>query len=171
MGLGKSQGVVIRRIVSFDQDDAGDWRAWLDCGHPQHVRHQPPFINRPWVEDEAGREEKVGAELGCVRCDRFELPEGLEAYKETPEFTETSIPKGLLKDHSTKRGVWGLIRVSAGQLRYVTPQQTFVVMSGEPGIVVPEMVHHVEAQGEVRFKVEFLRRPGLSGGLTVAPTR
>ncbi len=35
------------------------------------------------------------------------LPDNLEAYKRTPEFDENSVPKGLLKAHQTKQGVWG----------------------------------------------------------------
>ncbi|MCY7346517.1 MAG: DUF3565 domain-containing protein [Pyrinomonadaceae bacterium] len=38
-----------RKIIGFDKDDAGDWRAELDCGHFQHVRHKPPLVAREWV--------------------------------------------------------------------------------------------------------------------------
>jgi hypothetical protein len=34
-------------IVGFHQDDVGDWVADLACGHTQHIRHQPPWVNRP----------------------------------------------------------------------------------------------------------------------------
>lgn len=47
-----------------------------------------------------------------------ELPEGLEPYRQTDVFTEVSIPAGLRKDHCTKPGVWGLIQVAEGRLRY-----------------------------------------------------
>ncbi len=36
------------RIVGFHQDEHQDWVAELDCGHNQHVRHDPPFQTRPW---------------------------------------------------------------------------------------------------------------------------
>jgi tellurite methyltransferase len=58
-----------RKIINFDKDEAGDWRAELECGHLQHVRHKPPIASRPWVLTEAGRREKLGAELDCVKCD------------------------------------------------------------------------------------------------------
>ncbi len=32
-----------RKIVGFDKDSENDWRAELDCGHFQHVRHKPPL--------------------------------------------------------------------------------------------------------------------------------
>ncbi|MDA0978297.1 MAG: DUF3565 domain-containing protein [Proteobacteria bacterium] len=112
-----------RQICGYDKDDRGDWIARLDCGHGQHVRHKPPFTNRPWVETADGRAGKLGAELDCVRCDRFEFPEDLTSYRRTPDFDETSIPAGLLKDHSTKTGTWGLIRVQSGELQYTAGEQ------------------------------------------------
>ncbi len=56
-------------IVAFSQDDAGDWVAMLACGHRQHVRHKPPFIERPWVLEPAGRERFIGFPLNCRICD------------------------------------------------------------------------------------------------------
>ena len=35
------------------------------------------------------------------------LPNNVTAYKKTPVFDETIIPKGLLTSHQTKAGVWG----------------------------------------------------------------
>ena len=46
-----------------------------------------------------------------------ELPPGLEPYKRTPLFTGATVPAGLLKDHSTKEGTWGLINVEEGETR------------------------------------------------------
>ena len=34
-------------IVGYFQDENQDWVAKLKCGHNQHVRHNPPWINRP----------------------------------------------------------------------------------------------------------------------------
>jgi Protein of unknown function (DUF3565) len=36
-----------QRIVGFHQDNAQHWVAELECGHNQHVRHDPPWTNRP----------------------------------------------------------------------------------------------------------------------------
>jgi hypothetical protein len=58
-----------RKIINFDRDDLGDWRAELDCGHYQHVRHKPPLISRLWVLTAEGRREKIGVELECKKCD------------------------------------------------------------------------------------------------------
>lgn len=58
-----------RKIIGFDKDDEGDWRAKLECGHLQHVRHQPPLITREWILSEEGRREKLGAQLECRKCE------------------------------------------------------------------------------------------------------
>jgi hypothetical protein len=67
----ETQGVA-RRIVAFHLDAAGHWVADLDCGHGQHVRHDPPWMNREWVTTEEGRKEHVGRELICQKCGRGE---------------------------------------------------------------------------------------------------
>lgn len=63
------------RITGFEKDDEGHWRAALECGHFQHVRHDPPLTTRPWVQTEAGRASRVGFELDCKRCDEEVEPE------------------------------------------------------------------------------------------------
>ena len=147
-----------RTIIDFQLDEAGDWVAALDCGHPQHVRHRPPFVNRPWVTTPAGREAMLGTELNCVRCDRMEWPEGFAAYRRTPEFNEETVPAGLRRNHTTKRGVWARIHVLAGALQYHVEEpvcRSFLLAAGTSGTIVPEMPHRVEVVGSVRFFVEF----------------
>lgn len=61
-------------ITGYHQDEAGDWVAELACGHDQHVRHRPPFEQRPWVLSEQGRAERIAMPLSCPLCDRGELP-------------------------------------------------------------------------------------------------
>ncbi|HEY2731817.1 MAG TPA: DUF3565 domain-containing protein [Polyangia bacterium] len=57
-----------RRITGFHQDANQHWIAELECGHEQHVRHNPPWEIRPWVLTEASRGEMVGTVLDCVMC-------------------------------------------------------------------------------------------------------
>jgi hypothetical protein len=59
---------VRRRIVGFHQDVEGQWVADLECGHTQHMRHEPPWQVRPWVVTEPGRTGMVGQWLECVAC-------------------------------------------------------------------------------------------------------
>jgi hypothetical protein len=56
-------------IVGYHLDEEYDWVAELLCGHFQHVRHNPPFINRPWVTTDTGRFLMIGYELNCKICD------------------------------------------------------------------------------------------------------
>ncbi len=58
-----------QKIIGFDQDGEQDWRARLVCGHYQHVRHNPPLISRDWVVDAVGRDQKIGFDLECRKCD------------------------------------------------------------------------------------------------------
>ena len=57
-----------RKIVAFHQDGHGDWVADLECGHTQHVRHNPPWQNRPWAITTEGRSAQLGKELPCKKC-------------------------------------------------------------------------------------------------------
>ena len=62
------QPAIERRIIGFHQDEHGDWVADLECGHTQHVRHDPPWQNRPWVVTPEGRQSHIGTTLYCVLC-------------------------------------------------------------------------------------------------------
>ena len=56
-------------IVGYHRDDENHWVAELACGHFQHVRHNPPWVIRPWVISEAGRGAMLGQVLQCKKCD------------------------------------------------------------------------------------------------------
>jgi hypothetical protein len=56
-------------IAGFHRDEEQHWVAELACGHFQHVRHTPPWIERPWVVTEAGRSAAIGQLLDCRKCD------------------------------------------------------------------------------------------------------
>jgi len=62
-------------ITGYHMDDLGDWVAELRCNHFQHVRHNPPWMNREWVTTEAGRQSKLGETLECVKCDEGAPPD------------------------------------------------------------------------------------------------
>ena len=57
-----------QKIVGFHQDESGDWVADLECGHGQHVRHDPPWTVRAWVLTLEGRAAHIGNELLCKKC-------------------------------------------------------------------------------------------------------
>ena len=58
-----------RKIIGFHLDDEHHWVADLECGHGQHVRHDPPWQVREWVTTEAGRASRIGLELECLKCE------------------------------------------------------------------------------------------------------
>jgi hypothetical protein len=60
---------MLRSITGFHKDPEDDWVAELECGHFQHVRHNPPWVSRPWVETQIGRDSMLGKELHCRNCD------------------------------------------------------------------------------------------------------
>jgi tellurite resistance-related uncharacterized protein len=102
------------------------------------------------------------------------LPEGVEFYRRTASFTETSIPAGLLKDHHTKHDAWGLIRVEHGRLLYVVtdprrPASQSIVTSTMPAVIEPAILHRVEPIGPVLFHVEFHREITGSSEPTESP--
>ena len=65
-------------MTAYHQDERGDWVAELVCGHFQHVRHKPPWQNRPWVVSAAGREKMLGYELDWKKCDEGAPPDAKE---------------------------------------------------------------------------------------------
>lgn len=58
-----------RKIVNFHKDEEVFWVADLECGHTQHVRHNPPWQIREWVLTKEGRNKFLGKELNCKKCD------------------------------------------------------------------------------------------------------
>ena len=90
---------------------------------------------------------------------RSGLPAGLVAYRRTPVFGQDTIPTGLRREHRTAPGVWGLIVVIEGRLRFraLHPPNETILEPGSPIAVAPEQPHEVDPDGPVRFFVEFYR--------------
>ena len=78
-------------------------------------------------------------------------------YKSTPVFDEVTLPAGLRREHRTKAGAWGVIRVLEGRLRYqvIDPSSEVILEPGRPGLILPQQPHLVEPLGPVRMQVEF----------------
>ena len=153
---------MLRKILAFFQDREHHWVARLDCGHGRHLRHDPPFFDRAWVEQAERRADQLGKELDCPACDRSEMPADWVAYKRTPVFNKDSIPKGLMTSHRTRPGVWARIRCPRGRLEYRVEAPVNQVMVLDPqrdGIVIPGVTHRIRPLGEVSVFVEFYRGP------------
>ncbi len=93
------------------------------------------------------------------------LPHGVAPYKRTPVFDQDNLPAGLRREHRTKPGVWALIHVIEGRLRYriLDPHSERILTPGAPGLVRPAQRHEVEPIGLVRFFVEFHAADGAAG--------
>lgn len=149
-----------RTILRFERDAEGEWVAWLDCHHRRHLRHRPPLSSFPWLAHEAERHARLGAPIECGRCAQREWPEGLERYRETKLFDHDSVPAGLLREHSTKAGVWGRLELDAGSLclHFADLDPARVELrAGEWAAIPPALPHHLELRGPAQFRVAFYR--------------
>ena len=88
------------------------------------------------------------------------LPPNLKPYKKTPEFSQDSVPAGLLKSHATKAGTWAKIVILDGELLYriLEPVVEEIILTPQKhGVVAPQTEHEVVPRGDVRFYVEFYK--------------
>lgn len=99
-----------------------------------------------------------------TRDESAKLPADCAPYRRTPDFTQDTIPAGLLREHRTARGVWGLIHVVEGKLLYRVSGlgglggfEREICAGDPPGVIEPEQLHEVAPRGKVRFYVEFYR--------------
>ena len=78
-------------------------------------------------------------------------------YRSTAVFDETTLPVALRREHRTKPGVWGVIRVIEGRLRlhFADAGDEQVLTPAQPGLVRPEQAHRVEPMGRMRMQVDF----------------
>ena len=81
-------------------------------------------------------------------------------YRTTPVFDETSLPAALRARHSTKAGVWGMIRIMEGRVKLtdVESDSELVLDPDTPGPLLPQQVHYVEPLGPMQMFVEFYDR-------------
>lgn len=97
-----------------------------------------------------------------------QLPSDVVKYSQVPKapktFTVTTIPKGILKEHTTKSGTWGIINVMKGSLEYQINEPTirkFELTAPSRGVIIPMVHHQVKPlTDDVEFIVEFYRVPG-----------
>lgn len=153
--------MVQRSIAGFHEDDGGDWLAELSCLHGQHVRHRPPFQDRPWVLAEARRRDRIGTAIECPLCDRAELPEGLQRVRTAGPFDQDTVPAGLRRDHLVADGTWGCLRVVDGTVGFVMatePPMDLRLTAGDRQPIPPGVPHHLVVDGPVTVAVDFLAR-------------
>jgi tellurite resistance-related uncharacterized protein len=93
----------------------------------------------------------------------YSMPPAAEAYKKTKTFSADSIPVALQNNHNTAGGVWALIYVLRGELRYIVApdehcasEQTFSLDTTCLGLIQPKSYHRIQAMSDdVQCYVEF----------------
>lgn len=85
----------------------------------------------------------------------------VQPYRTTAIFDEASLPAALRNRHSTKEGVWGIIRVLEGRVKLtcLDPASELVLDPGTAGHINPQQPHFVEPLGPMKMQVEFFDRP------------
>lgn len=90
---------------------------------------------------------------------RVTLPTGLHLVRTTPEFSEATVPPGLLRAHQVAADVWGRLVVRDGSVAFAFDDEPAdrerVVAAGDHQVIPPGRPHHVRVLGPVRFTVEF----------------
>jgi tellurite resistance-related uncharacterized protein len=78
-------------------------------------------------------------------------------YRSTPVFTNDTLPEGLRRAHSTKVGVWGLLKDLKGSTLYVAEETGERQIVRAPGTIViyPHQLHSVEPQDDMEMQVDF----------------
>ena len=76
-------------------------------------------------------------------------------------FDAATLPAALRREHCTKAGVWGLVRVLEGRLRLTYGDGTAerILDPDAPGLLLPEQPHFVEPLGAMKMQVEFYDAP------------
>lgn len=85
----------------------------------------------------------------------------VQPYRSTPVFDEATLPAALRSRHSTKPGVWGIIRVIEGRVRltWLDPPAETVLDPETPGRLLPGQPHFVEPLGAMKMRVDFYDQP------------
>jgi tellurite resistance-related uncharacterized protein len=85
----------------------------------------------------------------------------VKAYRSTPVFDETTLPAALRSRHTTKAGVWGVVRVLEGRVKltYLEPLSEILLDPATPGPLLPEQPHFVEPLGPMKMRVDFYNEP------------
>jgi tellurite resistance-related uncharacterized protein len=98
------------------------------------------------------------------RADQFrEPPVAPVPYTRTVVFDEATLPDGMRREHRNRPGIWGVIRVLDGEVKYrvLEPgsESETILEPGRPGLIRPGEMHTLEPRGPVRLQLEFYREP------------
>ena len=86
------------------------------------------------------------------------LPSDAQVYRRLGPFDVETIPAGLWRRHDLKAGVWGLLSVEAGSIRFCWDDVqggTRILSTGDVLLVPPTVPHHLEREGAVTISLAF----------------
>ncbi len=90
------------------------------------------------------------------------IPDGFEAYGQSPQFDQNTVPDSLKSEHTTKQGVYGKLNIEYGEITYCVTEPgheaEFKLNPDTPGIIEPTHKHHIDPHGDVSFHIEFYKQ-------------
>lgn len=91
-----------------------------------------------------------------------QLPADVRCYKQIGPFRGADIPKGLLREHRLKEGVWGRVSVLDGELLFVWDDADGGAsrLTAPGAIIVPPTIpHHLDETDRAQISIKFFARP------------
>lgn len=90
------------------------------------------------------------------------LPALAVPYRTIGPFEADTIPAGLLRRHDLKPGVWAVLTVVFGTIRFCWDDEAGgerELVAGEAILVPPRVPHHLERRGPVTLDIAFHAPP------------
>ena len=87
------------------------------------------------------------------------IPPGQVRAGNSLEFTESTIPDALLREHSLAAGRWGQLNIISDSIRFFDLEKGEERTVAAPGRITirHEAPHHVALDGEVCCRIDFFR--------------
>jgi tellurite resistance-related uncharacterized protein len=89
-------------------------------------------------------------------------PVNLELQHTSKEFTDVTVPPGLLRAHKLANDVWGKLLVRSGHVLFkfeASSSEPIDLAEGDHIDIPPDVHHYVEPRPDARFVIEFYREP------------
>lgn len=145
-----------KKIVGFHVDEVGDWVADLECGHAQHVRHNPPWTNRPWVLETEGRKRSLGTLLDCLKCNMPQVPPSARQIGGSEVLNQQVIAKQYADIHRNDSDMWIRVVVTEGELVYqqvADKTKGYVIDPEFAAVIAPGERFALREKGHVLFQL------------------
>lgn len=147
----------VERTVTSRRPSHGGWLTELACGHT-YLRPVTGVDRVALTHDVAGS-WGVGMTVFCECCERAELPDNVRLVRTSQEWSDETLPPGLLRRHRLAETTWGLLRVLDGRLAFsmaCTPPIEIELGAGASQAIPPSIPHQIGLIGPVRCAIDFL---------------